>query len=51
MESIYNSIALGLILYKTANGAGVLRVIAKQGLLYYMYVSTHVVSLQQYANR
>ncbi len=38
MESVYNSIALGLILYKTANGKGVLKVIAKQGLIYYMCV-------------
>ncbi|KLO13191.1 hypothetical protein SCHPADRAFT_904374 [Schizopora paradoxa] len=42
MESIYNSVALGLILYKTANGKGVLKVIAKQGLLYYVINFTSV---------
>jgi len=36
MQSIYNSIALALILFKTANGRGIVAVIAKQGLIYYV---------------
>jgi len=36
MQSIYNVIALGLILFKTARGKGVVGIIAKQGLVYYV---------------
>jgi len=36
MQSVFNSIALALILFKTANGRGIVAVIAKQGLIYYV---------------
>jgi len=36
MQSIYNFIALALILFKTAKGRGIVGVIAKQGLVYYV---------------
>ncbi|KLO13196.1 hypothetical protein SCHPADRAFT_375190 [Schizopora paradoxa] len=36
MQSIFNFTALALILFKTAKGRGVVAVIAKQGLIYYV---------------
>ncbi|KLO13186.1 hypothetical protein SCHPADRAFT_374509 [Schizopora paradoxa] len=44
MQSLYNFVALSLILFKTAKGRGIVGVIAKQGLIYYVLNFCSVIS-------